>query len=279
VARNLHPDLITLAPGGAEARPNPEEAPPAPPEDAPRTKSQINIKEIRELRRLMTFRPFEGRVKVFILREADRLGWEAAAALLKTLEEPPPDSALFLTTATEGQVLPTIRSRCLPLRLNPLPLETLLQALAERGRTGPEARLLAALAGGALGPALAGGPEATWERWQTLNQILGASRPAESLALAWRWLGTSAWDRAGWAEVLDTLRLWWRETLRLTVLGQGGLEGPPPHPAQHLWAGRLTPRVQARVGRALDRLAEGLEKAPQKPELFWANYWLSILEP
>jgi len=270
IERDLHPDLITLAPGGGEKNPEGEK------KDGPKTRRQINIAEVRELCRVMTLRPFEGRVKVFILREADRLGREAAEALLKTLEEPPPDSALFLTSAAEGQVLSTIRSRCLILRLNPLPLETLLRALAEeRGLAGPEARLLAALSGGALGPALAGDPEALWARWQTLNRILEAGRPSEGLALAWRWVFTED----NWAEAVNLLRLWWRETLRLAVLGPEGLEGPPPQPGQYLWAGRLTPGVQARVGRALDRLAECLERIPQRPELFGANYWLSVMEP
>jgi DNA polymerase-3 subunit delta' len=273
IARDIHPDLTTLTPGGEEAKPEDNSE-----KDAPRAKRQIKIQEIRELRRVMAYRPFEGRVKVFILREADRLGWEAAAALLKTLEEPPPDSALFLTSAAEGQVLPTIRSRCLTLRLNPLPLETVLEALAEkRGLAGPEARLLAALSGGALGMALAGDSEAVWGRWQALNRILGAGGPAESLALAWSWVGAE--DRAGWSETLDLLRLWWRETLRLAALGPDGLEGPPPQPAQRLWAGRLTPSVQKRVARAMDRLADSLERLPQKAELFWGNYWLSIFQP
>jgi hypothetical protein len=154
-----------------------------------------------------------------------------------------------------------------------------LRALEEqRGLTGPAARLLAALSGGALGSALAGDPEAVWERWLTLNRILEAGRPSESLALAWRWLSDE--DGWNWDEVMNLLRLWWRETLRLAVLGPDGLEGPPPTPAQFIWAGRLTPGVQARVGRALDRLAAGLDpRIPPKPELFWANYWLSVLEP
>jgi DNA polymerase-3 subunit delta' len=196
------------------------------------------------------------------------------------LEEPPPDSALFLTTAVEGLVLPTIRSRCLTLRLTPLPLETVLQALAEqRGLYGPQARLLAALSGGALGSALSRDPEAAWDQWQTLNRIMGAGRPEEGLALAWRWAAALAEDRAGWSEAVNLLRLWWRETLRLAALGPDGPEGPPPQPPQFLWAGRLNPGIQERSGRALDRLAECLERVPQRPELFWANYWLSVLQP
>ena len=280
MARDLHPDLITLDPGGEEGRPKEENAPPEPRKDAPKSRRQISIGEVRELRRVMALRPFEGRVKVFILREADRLGREAATALLKTLEEPPPDSALFLTTAVEGLVLPTIRSRCLTLRLTPLPLETVLLTLAEQRRIdGPQARLLAALSGGALGSALSGDPEAVWDRWQTLNRIMGAGRPEEGLALAWRWASALAEDRTGWSEALNLLRLWWRETLRLAALGPDGPEGPPPQQSQFLWAARLTPGIQEQSVRALDRLAEGLERVPRKPELFWVNYWLSVLQP
>ena len=257
VTQNLHPDLTTLTPGGASR--------------------QIRINDIMELRRQMAFRPFEGRVKVFILREADRLGADAGQALLKTLEEPPPDSALLLTTAAEDGVMTTIRSRCLTIRLAPLPLELVRQALAEkRGLTGPPARLLAALSGGALGPALNGDPASAWANWQTLNGLLGADDDSKRLESAWRWVTETAGDRENWPEALKLLRLWWRETIRLSAVGPDGLEGPSPSPAQTLWAARLRPRDIARVGRALDRLADSLDRFV-KPELAFENFWLTVL--
>ncbi|MDR2945376.1 MAG: DNA polymerase III subunit gamma/tau, partial [Candidatus Adiutrix sp.] len=72
IAKDVHPDLRTLAPTGRSR--------------------QIKMEDVQTLRADMAFRPYEGRVKVFVIREADRLGNEAGNALLKTLEEPPPDS-------------------------------------------------------------------------------------------------------------------------------------------------------------------------------------------
>ena len=69
--------------------------------------------------------PVEGRKKVFIIGEAERLvaqesSPEAANALLKLFEEPPADSYFVLTSADPGKLLPTIRSRAVPLRIGRL---------------------------------------------------------------------------------------------------------------------------------------------------------------
>ncbi|HET9276297.1 MAG TPA: hypothetical protein VFN96_09515 [Gemmatimonadales bacterium] len=73
--------------------------------------------------------PVVGRRKVFVVGEADRLvpqesSPEAANALLKFLEEPPADTVVVLTATEPERVLPTIRSRAVPLRLAPLSDET-----------------------------------------------------------------------------------------------------------------------------------------------------------
>src|SRR5919109_4860708 len=72
--------------------------------------------------------PFEARHRVFVLERADTMNDEAANALLKTLEEPPPYVVLLLLTDRPTQVLPTISSRCQPVRFDALPAS----ALAER---------------------------------------------------------------------------------------------------------------------------------------------------
>ena len=87
IARAIHPDLRTRAPEGAA--------------------NIIKMESVQALRAEMAFRPFEGRVKVFIVREADRLTSDSGNALLKTLEEPPPDSILILTSASEAEVMAT----------------------------------------------------------------------------------------------------------------------------------------------------------------------------
>ncbi len=258
VAKDIHPDLATFGPSGRSR--------------------QIKMEDIQTLRAQMAFRPYEGRVKVFIVREADRLGSDAGNALLKTLEEPPPDSVLLLTSASEAEVMPTILSRCLRLKLPPLPHRLVCEALAEkRGLTGPRARLLAALAAGALGPALSLDPEDCWNRWEELSQILGAETPPARLAAAWRWVKAQAEDEERYPEVLNLLRLWWRETIRLSALGADQLEGPPPDTAQIRWAARLTPRSIERLNAALIRLEDSLGRFV-KPELAFENYWLKVFE-
>lgn len=72
----------------------------------------IKIKHVRFLEERTQVRPYEGKKKVFIISEAQNLTPEASNALLKTLEEPPADSLLILTTAHADQLFPTILSRC-----------------------------------------------------------------------------------------------------------------------------------------------------------------------
>ena len=80
----------------------------------------------RLLLRRAALTPVEGTRKVFVLGNADRLvpqesSPEAANALLKLLEEPPADTWIVLTTTEPERVLPTIRSRAVPMRLGSLP--------------------------------------------------------------------------------------------------------------------------------------------------------------
>lgn len=257
IAKDIYPDLTTLSPSGRSR--------------------QIKMDDVQALRAEMAFKPYEGRIKVFAVREADRLGSEAGNALLKTLEEPPPDSLLILTSASEAEVMTTIVSRCLRLRLPPLPQDLILAALErERGLTGPRARLLAALSAGALGPALSLDPEECWRAWEQLNLTLNPGPPAANLEKAWAWVKNLAGDEELYPASLDLLNLWWRETARLGAGGPDSLEGPPPTAAQYHWAARLDPAGLMRTNRALASLRDSLARFV-KPELAFENYWLTVL--
>src|ERR671912_2338445 len=82
--------------------------------------------------------PFEAPYRVFVLERADTMNDEAANALLKTLEEPPAYVVLLLLTDRPSQVLPTIASRCQPVRFDALGAEAVAQRLQSRG-VAPEA--------------------------------------------------------------------------------------------------------------------------------------------
>src|SRR5687767_15841635 len=90
--------------------------------------------------------PFEARHRVFVLERADTMNDEAANALLKTLEEPPDYVVLLLLTDRPTQVLPTIASRCQPVRFDPVPPAALAERLQAQGITGPAAQAAARLA-------------------------------------------------------------------------------------------------------------------------------------
>src|SRR5438093_1935112 len=74
--------------------------------------SNRSVDDIRELRERVGFAPAAGRWKVYILDEAHMLTKEAWNAFLKTLEEPPPNTAFVLCTTEPHKVMPTIVDRC-----------------------------------------------------------------------------------------------------------------------------------------------------------------------
>ncbi|MDD9876672.1 MAG: DNA polymerase III subunit delta', partial [Magnetovibrio sp.] len=98
----------------------------------------------------------EGGWRVIVVDAADEMNPNAANALLKVLEEPPDRALIVLVCHNPGRLLPTIRSRCQKLRLEPLATDA-VAALAARylPELAPdEARVIAGLAGGSVGRAL-----------------------------------------------------------------------------------------------------------------------------
>lgn len=79
----------------------------------------IGIADVKRLISFLQLRPFASRQKAVIL-EAELLSLEAQHALLKTMEEPPADSLIFIVAQTEEQLLPTILSRAAIVRLSNL---------------------------------------------------------------------------------------------------------------------------------------------------------------
>jgi DNA polymerase-3 subunit delta' len=94
--------------------------------------------------------PFEGRYKVFIIEEADRMNDPAQNALLKTLEEPQPDTVFVLISDREEEVLETIRSRCRVVRMEPVDEQTIVDLLVKEGASLEAALLSARLSEGDL---------------------------------------------------------------------------------------------------------------------------------
>ncbi|MCI0898587.1 MAG: DNA polymerase III subunit delta' [Chloroflexi bacterium] len=141
IAAGLHADISILIPGQGEEGRSP--------------KTVIGIDAIKELIHRVSLNPYEGSSSVVIINGAESMSDDAANALLKTLEEPPPQVMFLLLTANEGAVLPTIRSRCQSMVLVPLSRDAMVQRLVSGHQTTPEqAEHLFRLSRGCLGWAM-----------------------------------------------------------------------------------------------------------------------------
>lgn len=94
--------------------------------------------------------PFEGRYKVFIIEEAERMNPQAQNALLKTLEEPQHETVFILISSRPDELLETITSRCRVVRMEPVPEATIVDLLAKEGATTEQALLAARVSEGDL---------------------------------------------------------------------------------------------------------------------------------
>src|SRR5207249_8453452 len=126
VDRGTHPDLTWVTPSGAH---------------------ELLVGDIDQaVVSAAAHTPFEARRRVFVIERADTMIEQAANKMLKTLEEPPPFAHLLLLTERPGEVLPTIASRCQPVRFDPLPEDEIVRRLQRHAVEPGPARACARLA-------------------------------------------------------------------------------------------------------------------------------------
>ena len=168
LAGGSHPDFVVIRPISEGRTP------------------QIKIEQIRDFRRLTAYPPVAGGWRVTLIKPAEAMTAEGTNALLKTLEEPPPQNLLILTAGVEADLFPTVVSRCQKLAFTPLPYPLITQDLIRRGLSPSQAALLAALSGGSLGRALAQPPEELLrQRQQALADLQALSQGNSTTALDW----------------------------------------------------------------------------------------------
>lgn len=117
VAAGSHADLRTIERGFNEK--------------TRRMRAEIPVDDVRAINGFMALTPAEGGWRVVIIDGAEEMNRNAANALLKILEEPPPRAIILLVCSAPGRLMPTIRSRCRRLRLSPLPDEAMSRLLAD----------------------------------------------------------------------------------------------------------------------------------------------------
>lgn len=196
---------------------------------------------VRDLVRELSLHPVEGGMRVAVVTAADRMTEDAQSAFLKTLEEPPLRTVLILTAADEERLLPTIRSRCVRLRLGPVARPDVEQVLVQSGLAdAPLAARLSRLSAGRPGAAiaLARAPESLAIRAEiarTLLDLAGATR-ADRLRI-----GRDLLARAG----------------ELAVTVRRAAESGEPGPAVQRRPSRGRTASGARVAAAAEPAADG----------------------
>lgn len=130
-----HPDVLIV--------------PPDPPQ------MMIKVDQVRRVTETIYFRPSQGKRKIYVFTDSCFVK-EAANALLKVLEEPPEYAHILLLTANPGELLPTLRSRCISFQLAAIPADEIMKLLAQRAPalSAQQRGLIARLCQGAIGKAL-----------------------------------------------------------------------------------------------------------------------------
>ena len=165
IARGVHADVLLIEPGDTGA---------------------IKIEQVRDAIERSAYRPFEGRRRIVVIDEADRIIAAAQDALLKTLEEPPSSTTFVLVTAAPEMLLPTIRSRCQRLRFGRLSPADVARVLVQ-SHEFPEAaaHTAAAVSDGSVGQAIEGSSDAFVEARQAalalLRTVAGHPPPARRI--------------------------------------------------------------------------------------------------
>lgn len=191
-----HPDLIVIQKGKPIAS------------DVKKDRSTIPVDDIREMIRLCGTHTIDGRARVVLLFDADRMTPQAQNCLLKTLEEPPGNTYMILVTEHPDILLSTVISRTRPVHLHAWPDEYVRKILDSRGISPDRAGISAAEARGSIGKAieLASDEEYWLLRNEILRDFFGTLKRSEILRISNSWK-----DRKGEAdkllEILESLIL------------------------------------------------------------------------
>lgn len=111
------------------------------------TENVPSPENIRNMEQELAKRPFGGKGRVIVITDAQRMTAQAQNTLLKTIEEPPPNT-IFMLTGLESGFLSTIRSRCAIIRMGYEDMEDIAARLVKDGVAPQRARLAAGISGG-----------------------------------------------------------------------------------------------------------------------------------
>jgi DNA polymerase-3 subunit delta' len=177
----------------------------------------IRINQIRNLCNILALKPYEARLRVVIIKDAQAMNPSAGNALLKVLEEPPARTVLILTAMQTSDLLPTIVSRCQHIRFNPIPDDHLKTLLIEKQNATPDhAEIVTIMANGSFSKALSmtrGMKKTNWikRRAWLLSEI--ESLPLMSVSSCLAFAETLSINKETLADSLEVIKSWFRDLI------------------------------------------------------------------
>jgi DNA polymerase-3 subunit delta' len=186
-------------------------------------KGTITIDAIRNIKRGLSRTSFAGGYKFCVIDSAEKMNANAQNGLLKTLEEPTPDTVIFLITGNPYLLLPTILSRCQHLRFQALAPETAAALVMEKEAVDAlTASLMVELTGGSPGKALeleSDSFKELAESWvDCLSSASSQGQDPDLFSLG----ETFSRDKDSLHLRLNFLRLWFRDMILYKIYGDPG---------------------------------------------------------
>jgi DNA polymerase III subunit delta' len=218
-----------------------------------RQRTQIVVDDARKIGNFMSLTPAEGGWRVVVVDGAEDMNPSAANAILKVLEEPPARALLILCCAAPGRLLPTIRSRCRRLRLDPLDDPAMRELLAAYlpDLSEDERLRLTTLAEGSPGRALKLADAEGLKIAALVDEVL-AALPDFSSTRAYALADTLLRGESGFSTFMDMLRAGLAAAVREAVRGRAD-------PEQARIAALRSPDAWVEVWQALSRLQDETE--------------------
>ena len=188
-------------------------------------KTSISVNDIREqLNHDISIKPYSSEYKIYIIPDANKMTEQAQNALLKTIEEPPVYAIIILLTENCDSLLPTIRSRCVTLTMNPVEKDKICTYLENKFQLEPEqAQIAANYCQGNIGKAIRFASSSDFIEMK--NQVLKLLKNLDSMDIASiiDTIKEFSTHKNDINDYLDLMLLWYRDVLMFKVTKDANL--------------------------------------------------------
>ncbi len=232
----------------------------------------IGVNEAALISKKMSLRSFEGGAKFMVIWLPERMNQEAANKLLKLIEEPPPETYIFMVSESPERVIPTILSRCQIFRVPPIEPEDMIQELiAEFDTDNNQAAFWAKISGGSITKArmMIADSERKLVFDQSLTSLLEGCVSKDLMKVISFWEEIASGGREYQKEFCEYLL----EFLRRSLMVSCGAEDVANVPHEYLkfikeWSGRLKPTFYNKAYNAVNDAIQDINRNVNSKYIF-----------